>query len=61
MKKERSLFIAASKSGFFVGMFDQEDEVSVYVAQLTDDFSSREEAQEWIDSIMEEVAERKER
>jgi len=54
------LKVAISSTGYYVGRYFQEDEVSVKFVRLTDDFSSKQEAIEWIEAMMEEVAERKE-
>ncbi|MBT2728830.1 hypothetical protein J7E63_18090 [Bacillus sp. ISL-75] len=54
------LKVAISSTGFYVGRYFQEDEVTSQFVRLTDDFSSKQEAIEWIESMMEEVAERKE-
>ncbi len=53
------LKVAKSSTGFYVGRFFQEDEVLTDFVRLTDDFSSKHEAIEWIESIMEEVREKK--
>jgi hypothetical protein len=52
--------VAKSSTGYYVGRFFQEDEVLTQFVRLTDDFSSKQEAIEWIEAMMEEVAERKE-
>jgi len=54
------LKVAISSTGFYVGRYFQEDEAITQFVRLTDDFSSKQEAIEWIEAIMEEVAERKE-
>ena len=54
------LKVAISSTGFYVGRYFQEDEVFTQFVRLTDDFSSKQEAIEWIEAIMEEVSERKE-
>jgi hypothetical protein len=54
------LKVAKTITGFYVGRFFQEDEVFTQFVRLTDDFSSKQEAIEWIESMMEEVTERKE-
>ncbi|MBT2730542.1 hypothetical protein J7E63_27340 [Bacillus sp. ISL-75] len=43
------LKIAKSTTGFYVGRFFQEDEVFTQFVRLTDDFSSKQEAIEWIE------------
>ena len=53
------LKVAKSSTGYYVGRFFQEDEVITQFVRLTDDFSSKQEAFEWIESIMEEITERK--
>jgi hypothetical protein len=40
--------IAKSSTGFYVGRFFQEDEAITQFVRLTDDFSSNQEAIEWI-------------
>jgi hypothetical protein len=52
------LKVAKSSTGFYVGRFFQEDEVLTHFVRLTDDFSSKHEAIEWMESIMEEVTEK---
>ncbi|MBT2655370.1 hypothetical protein J7E81_08985 [Bacillus sp. ISL-18] len=54
------LKIAKLNTGYYVGRYFQEDEVSVQFVRLTDDFRNKQEAIEWIEAMMEEVAERKE-
>ncbi|MBT2733692.1 hypothetical protein [Bacillus sp. ISL-7] len=54
------LKVAKSSTGFYVGRCIQEDEAIKQFVRLTDDLSSKQEAIEWIESMMEEVAERKE-
>jgi hypothetical protein len=53
------LKVAKSSIEFYVGRFFQEDKVLTHFVWLTDDFSSKHEAIEWIESIMEEVTEKK--
>jgi hypothetical protein len=53
------LKVAKSSTGFYVGRFFQEDEVLTHFVRPTDDFSSNHDAIEWIESIMEEVTEKK--
>jgi hypothetical protein len=53
------LKVAKSSTGFYVGRFFQEDEVLTHFVRLTDDFSNKHEAIEWIESIMEEITKRK--
>lgn len=53
------LKVAKSSTGYHVGRFFQEDEVLTDFVRLTDDFSSKHEAIEWIVSIIEEVTEKK--
>lgn len=60
MKANYGLMVAISNIGYFVGRYFQEDEVLTPFVRLTDDFSSKQEAIEWIESMMEEVAESKE-
>jgi hypothetical protein len=52
----RGLKVAISNRGYYVGRLFQEDEVLTQFVRLTDDFSSRQEAVDWIVSILEEVA-----
>ena len=47
------LKVAKSSTEFYVGRFFQEDKVHTHFVWLTDDFSSKHEAIEWIESIME--------
>ena len=55
------LKIASASTGFYVGRYFQEDEVITQFVRLTDDFSSsKQEAIEWIEAIIEEVTERRE-
>ena len=54
------LRVAILGTGYYVGRYFQEDEVTTQFVRLTDDFSSKQEAIEWIEAMMEEVAERKE-
>ena len=54
------LKVAKSSTGYYVGRYFQEDEVTTQFVRLTDDFSRKQEAIEWIEAIMGEVAERKE-
>lgn len=54
------LKVAKISTGFYVGRYFQEYEAITQFVRLTDDFSSKQEAVEWIESMMEEVAERKE-
>ncbi|MCQ6281033.1 hypothetical protein [Bacillus sp. EB600] len=54
------LKVAKSSTGYYVGRFFQEDESSTLFVRLTDDFIHKQEALEWIESIMEEITERKE-
>ncbi|MEY2193686.1 hypothetical protein AB7942_13245 [Neobacillus sp. BF23-41] len=54
------LKVAISSTGYYVDKYFQEDEVTTQFVRLTDDFSSKQEAIEWIEAMMEEVAERKE-
>lgn len=54
------LKVAKSSTGYFVGRFFQEDEASTKFVRLTDDLSSKQEAIQWIEAMMEDVAERKE-
>jgi hypothetical protein len=49
------LKVAKSSTGYYVGRFFQEDEVMSQFARLTDDLSSKQEAIEWIEAMMEEV------
>lgn len=49
------LKVAISSGGYYVGRLFQEDEVTTQFVRLTDDFSSKQEAIEWIVSISEEV------
>jgi hypothetical protein len=60
METSYVLKVVASSTGFYVGRFFQEDEVFIQFVRLTDDLSSKQEAIEWIEAMMEEVAERKE-
>jgi hypothetical protein len=46
---------AKSSTWFYVGRIFQEDEFPTHFVRLTDDFSSKKEAIEWIESMMEEV------
>ncbi|MBT2724487.1 hypothetical protein [Bacillus sp. ISL-46] len=54
------LKVAKSSTGYYVGTYFQEDDATTQSVRLTDNFSSKQEAIEWIESMMEEVAERKE-
>jgi hypothetical protein len=54
------LKVAISSTGYYVGRYFQEDEALTQFVRLTDDLSSKQEAIEWIEAMMEEVAERKE-
>jgi hypothetical protein len=54
------LKVAKSSTGHYVGRFFQEDEIITQFVRLTDDFSHKQEAFEWIESILEEITERKE-
>jgi hypothetical protein len=49
------LKVAKSSTGYYVGRFFQEDEVMSQFGRLTDDLSSKQEAIEWIEAMMEEV------
>jgi hypothetical protein len=60
MGKSYGLKVAKSSTGYYVGKFFQEDEVITQFVRLTEDFSSKQEAIEWIEAMIEEVAERKE-
>lgn len=60
MKASYGLMVAISSAGYYVGRYFQEDEAITQFVRLTDDFSSKQEAVEWIESMMEEAAERKE-
>lgn len=51
----RGLKVAISSGGYYVGRLVQEDEVITQFVRLTDDFGSKQEAIEWIVSILEEV------
>jgi hypothetical protein len=52
------LKVAKSSTGFYVGRLFQEDEVLTLFVRITDDFNSKHEAIEWIESIMKEVTEK---
>jgi hypothetical protein len=54
------LKVAKSSTGYYVGRFFQEDEAITQFVRLTEDFNSKQEAIEWIEAMMEEVAERRE-
>lgn len=54
------LKVAKSSKGYYVGRLFQEDEVIIKFVRLTDDLESKQEALEWIEAVMEVVAEGKE-
>jgi hypothetical protein len=54
------LKVAISSTGYYVGRYFQEDKATTQFVRLTDDLRSKQEAIEWIEAMMEEVAERKE-
>ena len=54
------LKVAKSSTGYYVGRFFQEDEVITQFVRLTDDFSHKQEAFEWLEFILEEITERNE-
>ena len=60
MKTSYGLKVAISSTGYYGGRYFQEDEATTQFVRLTDDFSSKQEALEWIEAMMKEVEERKE-
>ena len=47
------LKVAKSSTGYYVGRYFKEDEANTLFVRLTDDFSHKKEAFEWIESILE--------
>ncbi|MCQ6281991.1 hypothetical protein [Bacillus sp. EB600] len=54
------LQVAKLSTGYYVGRFFQEDEANTLFVRLTDDFIDKQEAIEWLESILEEITERNE-
>jgi hypothetical protein len=53
----RGLKVAISSKGYYVGRLFEEDEGLTQFVRLTDDFIKKQEAVEWMVSILEEVPE----
>jgi hypothetical protein len=54
------LKVAKSSTGYYVGRYFKEDEANTLFVRLTDDFSHKKEAIEWLESILKEITERNE-